>query len=202
MKKNSTLGCFCICTAGRTGKALFYGFYSKQSNSSLWVLTILPHCLPNSILSEARYISVPPNAYNLRQGWGANSFRKVCAQLLVVSSSLWPHGLWLQGSSVQVFQARVLEWVAISSSRESSWLKDWTQASCVSYIGRPILYHWATWEALFCKGPDGKYFKFCGPHSLVSQVLCHGGITQYINECGCVPIQPQAGSLGLWATVC
>ena len=33
----------------------------------------------------------------------------------------------LPGYSVQgIFQARVLEWVAISFSRESSWLRDWT----------------------------------------------------------------------------
>ena len=136
---NSTLGCFCICTGGQTGKALFCGFSSKQSNSRLWVLTILPHCLPNSILRQARYISGPPNAYNLRQGWGANSFWKVYAQLLAVSGSLWPHGLWPQGSAVHgLFQARILEWVDISSSRESSWLKDWTQVSCVSCAGRPL----------------------------------------------------------------
>ena len=40
-----------------------------------------------------------------------------------------------------VFQARILEWVAISFSR----CKDQT---CVSWISRQILYHWTTWEAL------------------------------------------------------
>ena len=45
----------------------------------------------------------------------------------------------------EVFQARSLEWVAISSSRGSSWSKDWT---CVSCIGRQIFYHWASWEVL------------------------------------------------------
>ena len=41
-------------------------------------------------------------------------------------------------------KARMLEWVAISSSRESSWPRDQTHVSC---IGGWILYHWATWEA-------------------------------------------------------
>ena len=41
-------------------------------------------------------------------------------------------------------QARILEWGAISSSRESSQPRDWT---CISRIGRRILYHWSTWEA-------------------------------------------------------
>ena len=47
-----------------------------------------------------------------------------------------------------IFQARILEWVVISSSRESSRSGDWNCISCVSCLGRWILYHWATWEAL------------------------------------------------------
>ena len=51
------------------------------------------------------------------------------------------------GSSVHgVSQARVLEWVAISSYRGSSWPRDQTHVSCVSCIGGWLLYHWATWE--------------------------------------------------------
>ena len=46
-----------------------------------------------------------------------------------------------------ILQARILEWVAISSSRGSSWPRDWTGISCISCIGRSILYHWATREA-------------------------------------------------------
>ena len=50
------------------------------------------------------------------------------------------------GSSVHgILQARILEWVAISFSRRSSRPRDQTSISC---IGRQILYHWATWEAL------------------------------------------------------
>ena len=43
-----------------------------------------------------------------------------------------------------IFQARILEWVAISYLRGSSWSRHWTWVSC---IGRWVLYHWATWEA-------------------------------------------------------
>ena len=47
----------------------------------------------------------------------------------------------LSGSSVhEIFQARILEWVAISSSRESSPLRD-RFTSHVSCIGRHALYH-------------------------------------------------------------
>ena len=54
------------------------------------------------------------------------------------------------GSTVHgIFQIRIMEWVAISSSRASSWTRDSTHISYVSCIGRWILYHWATWEAPF-----------------------------------------------------
>ena len=46
------------------------------------------------------------------------------------------------GSSVQrIFQARILEWVVISYSRRSSRTRDQTYVSCISCIGRRILYH-------------------------------------------------------------
>ena len=39
----------------------------------------------------------------------------------------------LPGSSVHgILQARILKWVAISSSRGSSWLRDWTCVSCIA----------------------------------------------------------------------
>ena len=59
--------------------------------------------------------------------------------------NLWdPMGCSLPASSVQgICQARILEWVVIPLSRGSSWPGVWTH---VSYIGRQILYHWATWK--------------------------------------------------------
>ena len=51
----------------------------------------------------------------------------------------------LPGSSVHgIFQARVLEWVAIAFSRGSSWPRDQTQVSCIA--GRYFTL-WATREA-------------------------------------------------------
>ena len=45
------------------------------------------------------------------------------------------------GSSVYgILQARILEWVAMPSSRGSSWPRDWTWVSSVSCIGRWVLY--------------------------------------------------------------
>ena len=46
------------------------------------------------------------------------------------------------GSSVHgMLQARILEWIAMLSSRGSSWLRERTQVSHVSCIGRLVLYH-------------------------------------------------------------
>ena len=39
-----------------------------------------------------------------------------------------------------ILQSKVLEWVAISSSRGSSWPRAWTQVSYISFIGRQVLY--------------------------------------------------------------
>ena len=38
-----------------------------------------------------------------------------------------------------IFQARILDWIAISYSRGSSWPRNWTHCSCVCHIGRQIL---------------------------------------------------------------
>ena len=63
--------------------------------------------------------------------------------------TLWdPMVCSLPGSSVHgIFQARLLDWVATSYSR-GSWPRDQTWVSCISCIGRHILYHCVTWEAL------------------------------------------------------
>ena len=46
------------------------------------------------------------------------------------------------GSSVhEILQARILEWVAMPFSRESSRPRDQTHISYISCIGRQILYH-------------------------------------------------------------
>ena len=75
----------------------------------------------------------------------------VCARARVCACSVMSDSLatpWTSppGSSVHgIFQAKIVEWVAISYSKGSSQARDWTHISC---IGRWILYHSATWEAL------------------------------------------------------
>ena len=48
-----------------------------------------------------------------------------------------PPGVSVHG----ILQARILEWVAMPSSKGSSWRRDWTHVSSVSCIGRWVLYH-------------------------------------------------------------
>ena len=69
----------------------------------------------------------------------------VRAQLL---SCVWlcdPMVCSLPGFSVLgIFQARILQWVSISCSRESSWPRDWIRISYIFCIGRWIFYHCPT----------------------------------------------------------
>ena len=54
----------------------------------------------------------------------------------------------LPGSSVHgIFQARIVEWVSISSSKGSFLPSYQTHVSCVSCIDRQIPYQCATWGA-------------------------------------------------------
>ena len=58
-----------------------------------------------------------------------------------VSNSLWPYELSPPGSSVRgILQARILEWVAMPSSRGSSQPRSWIHVSYVSCIDRRVLY--------------------------------------------------------------
>ena len=60
---------------------------------------------------------------------------------LVMSDSLWPHGLYSQVN--RILQARILEWVAIPFSGVSSQSRDQTQ---VSHIAGGFFTIWATRE--------------------------------------------------------
>ena len=82
-----------------------------------------------------------PHAYN--SYWDSAVFLEcvcvcVCARAHAKSLQLCPSlcdpvDYSLPGSSVHgILQARILEWVAIPSSRGSSWLRDWTRVSCSS----------------------------------------------------------------------
>ena len=71
----------------------------------------------------------------------------VCAQSCPTLCTPMDHSP--PGSSVHgISQERILEWVAISYSSGSSWLRDQTCISCVSCIGRQVPYHCSIWVAI------------------------------------------------------
>ena len=72
-----------------------------------------------------------------------------CAKSLQSCPTLCdPMDYSLPGSSVHgILQARILEWVAMPSFRESSQPSNWTHVFCVSCIAGGFFTHWATWEA-------------------------------------------------------
>ena len=84
--------------------------------------------------------------------WDARLEICVCAVLVTQSCPTLCNPMdWSPpGSSVHgIFLGRILEWVAISSSRGSSWPRDPTCVSGVSCIDRQILYHCVTWQVEF-----------------------------------------------------
>ena len=65
----------------------------------------------------------------------------VCVRAKLCLTLRSPMNCSRPGSSVyEIFKARILVWVAVSYSRVSSRPRD-QQISCVSCIGRQILYH-------------------------------------------------------------
>ena len=74
----------------------------------------------------------------------------VCAQSLQSGPTLWdPLDRSPPGSSVHViFLARILEWVAMPFSRESSWPRDRTHVSCISWITCTLVTTEPAWKPL------------------------------------------------------
>ena len=89
--------------------------------------------------------AVPPGWVCSAGGIFSADFRVVCvcAKSVLTCLTLWdPMDCSPPGSSVHgILQARILEWVAMSFSRQSSQPRDRTHVSYVSYIGRGVLNH-------------------------------------------------------------
>ena len=83
-------------------------------------------------LFQSQRKAMPKNAQTTTQ-LHAQLCPTLCAPWTISPLSFFVHG---------IIQARILEWVDVFYSRESSLFWDQT---CVSWNGRSILYHWATW---------------------------------------------------------
>ena len=67
----------------------------------------------------------------------------------VMSNSLWPYAPGPPGSSVRgILQARILEWVAMTSFRGSSQSRDWTGISMSPALAGRFFTTSTTWEVL------------------------------------------------------
>ena len=103
------------------------------------------YCVLNTSLTldtpRSLFPSLPRSQPHTKQAF----FVCVCAQSCTTLCHFMdcsPTGFSVHG----IFQARILEWVAISSSRRFSQPRDRTLISFGSFIGRWILYHCITWE--------------------------------------------------------
>ena len=76
---------------------------------------------------------------------------KSCLTLCDLLDSSWPDSF-----VCEILQARILEWVAISSSRGSSQPRYWTCISCVSCIAGGFFIYWLNF---LCGGLGSRKFK-------------------------------------------
>ena len=85
------------------------------------------------------------------------------------------------GSSVQgIFQARILEWVAIYYTGGYSQPRDQTCMSCISCIGGWVRYHCVTWEALYNAAVLTRVTMLY-PQSLETVYIINKGMNPFIN---------------------
>ena len=146
----------------KTGER-FYGtiwgnwlsFHSKLEWETLaFVLNCGPHCAcPVNDVCRWSYQDIfqslpdccPSDSFCLLPLSRLNEECALCAQSCLISCDNMDCSP--PGSSVrEIFQARILDWVAISYSRRSSRPRDPIYLSCISCIGRQILYHCTTRE--------------------------------------------------------
>ena len=82
-------------------------------------------------------------------------------------------------SGHEISQARLLEWVAIFSSRGSSQLGDWTLVSWISCIDRQIILHRATWKAHEIIALAVKVVEWC---NIIGNDTGPGYLCKYAND--------------------
>ena len=119
--------------------------------------------------------------------WESNWDRGINCHLIpkLYPILLWPNGLQPAGSSAhQISQARILDKVAISICRGSSWLRDQTYVSC---IGRWI----------FTTELTGKQNRYL-PQSYLYSLLVHTEICKLLSHITAVLIHlPSKSSLSV-----
>ena len=131
-------------------------FSMIQQMLAIWSLVPLPFLKPAWTSGSSQFTYC----------WGLTREGNLLTQFVVVELLSYaqlfchPRDCSPPGSSVHgIFQVKILEWVAISFSRGSSWPRDWKRVPSPCLLRcRWILYHWATREAQ-CTNSNAKPFQ-------------------------------------------
>ena len=119
---------------------LWHGIWDDSFHNCLTASPYSVNVIPSLIIDYINYLSYFPTKITTVHAKLLQSCPTPC--------DLMNHSL--PGSSVhRILQARILEWVAISFSKGSSWCRNQTQVSCIA--GR-FFTDWATSEALYWSG--------------------------------------------------
>ena len=121
-----------------------------------WTINRLMCSIPSGLLVHGKWLGLEGILWWVQ----LHICHIVCCWCVVAKSCLTlcnPMDCSPPGSSVHgISQAWILEWVAMSSLGDSSWPRDQTWVSCISCLGRQILYHWATREAPYIMSQSQK----------------------------------------------
>ena len=140
------------------GGALFLGLSLELSP---WERSLCVSCVCLSVCLQVQLFSSLPNlSHRPGQGWCYPYFYIVCLFVCVcvsaplqllsrvrLSATTWTDCVPPVSSVHGIFQARILDWVAISYPRGSSQARDGSCNLGIFCVGGQILYHCATWEA-------------------------------------------------------
>ena len=101
---------------------------STAMNSHAWVFVWTDICISLECISEGEWMD-----HRVTMFYFLRNYQTIFQLCLTLCD---PRDCSLPGSSVQrILQARIMEWVAISFSREFPWPRDWTSVSL-------CLLHW------------------------------------------------------------
>ena len=126
-----------------------------RDGKGLWIKLDSSWTLDNSVIPVKYQIDANSSDYK----WLQKGESEVARSCLTLCN---PMDCSLPGSSIHgISQARIMQWVAISFSRGSSWPRDQTRVSCIA--GR-LFTVWATREGLYFANsttkPNGKGCRF------------------------------------------
>ena len=114
--------------------------WTRLSN---WTTTTKPYASSSWSKSHSPKHQPLPNDTSVTTGWWSKKVKALVTQSHTTLCD--PMGWRPPASSVhEILQTRTLEWVAISFSRGSSWLRDRTRTSCIAGRFFPV---WAHREA-------------------------------------------------------